>query len=180
MWLTEWWHKIWCHRLKWSQDMLRRHLNSLTKCMRINWNQTRSYLSAFSLCVSLAPLEQDKHIHHQTIGDGLETDIQVWKAVISGSMVDAHQILDKLPWTRCSLMDSHHQQQCNRQVFELFQQMQKSLENDMVMFMIPLCLCMPHSSTRGEAISCSCWKGRTWIRDFFRKCLNMYSRCVKC
>jgi hypothetical protein len=36
------------------------------------------------------------HIHHQTIGVGLETDFQVGTAIISGSMVDAHQILDKL------------------------------------------------------------------------------------
>jgi hypothetical protein len=61
------------------------------------WSPTRSYSSAFSLRVSLAPLEQDKHIHHQTLGDGLETDIQVGTAIISGSMVDAHQILDKPP-----------------------------------------------------------------------------------
>jgi len=126
MWcLTEWWHEIWCHGLKWSKDMLSRHLNSTTKCMRMIWSLTRSYLSAYSLHVSLAPLEQDKHIHHQTTGDGLETDFQVGNAI---------------------------------------------------MFMSPACLCKPTVLKEGNN-PCSCCQGRIWIRDFFRKCLSMYSRC---
>jgi hypothetical protein len=55
-------------------------------------------------------------------------------------MVDAHQ------------MYSHHQQQCNKQVFELFQQMQKSVEHDMVMFMSPACLCKPTVLKEGKLI----------------------------
>ncbi len=53
------------------------------------------------MCVSPALLEQGKHIHCQIIADGLQTDVQVANALISmyvqcGSMVDAHQIFDKL------------------------------------------------------------------------------------
>ncbi len=54
------------------------------------------------MCVSPALLEQGKHIHCQSIADGLETDVQVTNALISMyvqsvSMVDAHHIFDKLP-----------------------------------------------------------------------------------
>lgn len=49
-------------------------------------------------------------------------------------------------------MDSHHQQECNKQVFELFQQMQKSVEHDMVMFMSPACLCKPTVLKEGTPI----------------------------
>ncbi len=54
------------------------------------------------MCVSPALLEQGKHIHCQSIADGLETDVQVANALISMyvqsvGMVDAHHIFYKLP-----------------------------------------------------------------------------------
>ncbi len=46
--LTECWHKIWHHGLWWFQDMLsrdilKRHLNSFTRCMQMIWRLTRPH-----------------------------------------------------------------------------------------------------------------------------------------
>jgi hypothetical protein len=49
-------------------------------------------------------------------------------------------------------MDSQHQQECNKQVFELSQQMQKSVEHDMDMFISPACLCKPTVLKKGKPI----------------------------
>ncbi|XP_024514951.1 pentatricopeptide repeat-containing protein ELI1, chloroplastic-like [Selaginella moellendorffii] len=95
---------------------------------------TRLFMAALRACGSIAALEAGRRIHAQVSGSLLETDVLLANSLVSfyakcGSMDDAKQVFDSIgqkdmvSWT--ALIAGYSHQGDSKQVFELFERMQK-------------------------------------------------------